>query len=159
MRIRSLKKTDSHACHAVLLRAVHEGTSGFYTRQQQNAWAPKTSFDKAQWTTRLTKGYSVGGFDWRGRLQGFFTMGHDGHVDFAYVLPHRRRSGLAGQLYAHCEEHARLSGLALLTTDASHLAKSFFEKQGWQAIAAQTVIRDGIGIENFRMEKTITPFL
>ena len=95
-----------------------------------------------------------------GKIVGFFTMGTDGHIDFAYVLPNEMGKGTAGALYEACETKARAMGLPLMTTDASHLARRFFEKHGWHATAQQVVIRTGadgesVGIENTRMEKAL----
>lgn len=79
----------------------------------------------------------------------------DAHIDFAYVALEEMGKGTAAKLYEYCEAHARTQGFSILTTEASHLAKRFFLKRGWHVEAAQTVIRDGVGIENFRMEKRL----
>jgi putative acetyltransferase len=151
MQIRPLTHRDAAACHAIFHSAVHDGARQHYTVEQLNAWAP-SKLPASGWAARLTQGFAVGAKRF-GRLVGFFTLGRDGHIDFAYVLPNEMGKGTAGALYEACEGQARAWGLDVMDTEASHLARRFFEKRGWHVTAQQVVIRDGVGIENFRMEK------
>ena len=151
MKLRPLTPKDAAACYGVFYHAVHEGTAAHYSLEQRRAWAPSQT-PPEDWSRRLCEGFAICATRW-GKLVGFFTMGHDGHIDFAYVLPKEMRKGTAGRLYEACERHARQQGLRLLTTEASHLALRFFEKHGWKPVAKQVVIRQGVGIENTRMEK------
>jgi putative acetyltransferase len=153
MKLRPLTAHDANACHAVFFRAVHEGARAHYSDEQRQAWAP-LSTPPANWPDRLIAGFAICATRW-GKIVGFFTMGTDGHIDFAYVLPSEMGKGSAGKLYDACETHARTQGLTVLSTEASHLARRFFEKRGWRVLAKQVVIRDGVGIENYRMEKDL----
>lgn len=159
MKIRALKlrpvtAQDADACYALFYRTVHGGTGAFYTAAQRAAWAPARDQAPDTWPARLTAGYAICATRW-GRLKGFFTMGHDGHIDFAYVALQEMGKGTAATLYDACEAEALRLGLSFMETEASHLARRFFEKRGWRVVARQTVIRDGVGIENFRMEKAL----
>ncbi|GAA3870774.1 GNAT family N-acetyltransferase [Celeribacter arenosi] len=154
MRLRELTLSDGPRCYAILHRTVLGGTGAFYTEAQRNAWAPQTPRDLDGFSRRLVAGFAIGATKW-GRLVGFFTMGHDGHIDFAYVALEEMGKGTARRLYDACEAEARKLGLAEMTTEASHLARRFFEKRGWVVVARQTVIRDSVGIENFRMKKVL----
>jgi putative acetyltransferase len=53
------------------------------------------------------------------------------------------------------EARARDAGIARLTTNASRVAKPFFLRRGFALLAAQTVERRGVAIENFAMEKIL----
>ena len=154
MKISPLTQADADMCYDVFLHAVHEGTGDFYTKTQQLAWAPLRTSRPKDWSECVTQGYALTAKRW-GKIVGFMTMGTDGHIDFAYVLPNEMGKGTATKLYEACEAEARRLGLSVMDTEASHLAKRFFEKHGWQVTARQTVIRDGVGIENFRMEKSL----
>ena len=151
-KMRRLTQSDAQRCYAVLRRAVHEGAGQVYSAEQCAAWAPPHPPDN--WAARACAGYAVCATRW-GRILGFFTMGRDGHIDFAYVLPKVMGTGVAARLYEACEDEARRLGLTEMHTEASHLARRFFEKRGWRVIARQTVIRNSVGIENFRMEKQL----
>lgn len=152
--VRPITAKDADACYALFHRTVHGGTGAFYTAAQRAAWAPDRDHAPKTWPARLTAGYAICATRW-GRLKGFFTMGHDGHIDFAYVALEEMGKGTAAKLYDACETEARRLGLPYMDTEASHLARRFFEKRGWRVTARQTVIRDGVGIENFRMEKAL----
>lgn len=154
MKLSPLTQNDADVCYDVFFRAVHGGTDAFYSAPQQSAWAPARTSAPNDWPQRLTQGFALGAKRW-GKIVGFMTMGHDGHIDFAYVLPSEMGKGTAGKLYDACETEARRLGLEVMDTEASHLAKRFFEKRAWHVTARQMVIRDGVGIENFRMEKEL----
>lgn len=158
MKIRPIIPKDARACYAVFFRAVHEGAAAQYSVEQRRAWAPSKT-PPEEWSARLGAGFAICATRW-GKVVGFFTMGEDGHIDFAYVLPSEMGKGAparsaAGRLYEACETHARQRDLPILTTEASHLAQRFFEKRGWRRVAKQVVIRNGVGIENTRMEKDL----
>ncbi|SFI55601.1 GNAT family N-acetyltransferase [Celeribacter neptunius] len=154
LKLRTLSEADADACYALFHRTVHGGTGAFYEAEQRAAWAPDRPHAPETWPARLTEGFSICAT--RGsRIVGFFTMGHDGHIDFAYVALEEMGKGTAARLYEACETEARRLGLQHMETEASHLARRFFEKRGWRVVARQTVIRDSVGIENFRMEKRL----
>jgi putative acetyltransferase len=154
MKLSPISPKDATGCYDVFFHAVHSGTDRFYTPDQQAAWAPPRHEIPSNWPDRLTQGFAVCAKKW-GKIVGFMTMGHDGHIDFAYVLPTEMGKGTAGKLYDACESEARHLKLEVMDTEASHLAKRFFEKRGWRVTARQMVIRNGVGIENFRMEKEL----
>lgn len=154
MKVRALTQGDAEACYALFYDSVHNGTAAFYDKAQRDAWAPTRDGAPFDWSIKLTCGVSLCATKWS-KIVGFFTLGADGHIDFAYVAPNEMGKGTAGVLYEACEAEARRLGLTILDTEASHLAKRFFEKRGWQVDARQTVIRNGVGIENFRMSKVL----
>ena len=76
----------------------------------------------------------------------------DGYLDFAYVAPDAMGQGVAKALYDAILAVAEKAGLARLTSEASHLARRFFERQGWRVVEEQSVARNGVTLTNFRME-------
>ncbi|SLN31025.1 putative N-acetyltransferase YafP [Aquimixticola soesokkakensis] len=153
MRIRTFHRRDAAACQRVFLRAVHLGTAPHYTAAERAAWAGEDVASDV-WEARLSRQWTFVAKGLRG-VEGFLTLGRDGHIDFLYVLPEQRRSGLAGQLYCAAVACAQRAGLRQLDTQASHLARRFFEKRDWQVTARQSVIRNGVALTNFRMEKRL----
>ncbi|MBK5933774.1 GNAT family acetyltransferase [Rhodovulum imhoffii] len=151
-RLRPARPGDGPAAYALFHAAVHEGVAHFYTVPERTAWAP--AIPPPDWETRLLEGHGLIASR-MGQMAGFMVMGADGFIDLAYVRPREMGRGVADILYAAQEAHARTLGLALLQTEASHLARRFFLRHGWRQVARQSVIRNGVTLTNFRMEKQL----
>lgn len=152
LRIRPGRPGDGPGAAKVFHAAVHEGARRHYTKDERAAWSPAPP-EGAAWEARLLSGTCLVATDWRGRVQGFMTLGRDGYLDYAYVAPRWMGRGVADTLYARIEVQARVDGLPQLSTEASHLARAFFTRHGWYTDARQAVIRHGVAIANFRMSK------
>ncbi|MGC8202924.1 GNAT family N-acetyltransferase [Aliiroseovarius sp. PTFE2010] len=152
--IRPFAQKDARACYAVFRDAVLWGTAPHYALDEREAWAGPAHMP-ADWTARLDEQITWVAQGSRARIEGFLTVGHDGHIDFFYIAPARRGTGLAARLYEQAEAHCRAQGLTIMTTAASHLARAFLTRRGWQTEARQSVIRASVAITNFRMSKTI----
>lgn len=148
--IRPYAAADAPACHAVFRAAALSGSAPHYNRAEREAWAGAEDLPET-WAARLGEQTTWVAQGARARIEGFLTLGRDGHIDFFYVLPARRGTGLAGRLYDKAEGHARAAGLTGMTTEASHLARAFLTRRGWTTEARQSVIRASVPITNFRM--------
>lgn len=151
--VRDFHERDAESCHRVFYDAVHQGARDFYTEIERIAWAPHDS-PSDRWAGRLADNKTMVAAAER-RILGFMSLTLEGHLDLAFVTPQAMGTGIAGRLYAKLESWAIQNGLAVLTTDASHLAKRFFTRQGWDILAQQSVISNGHPIVNFRMEKRL----
>ncbi|MEL7214178.1 MAG: GNAT family N-acetyltransferase [Pseudomonadota bacterium] len=149
MWVRRYQLGDASACAVLFYRAVHEGASTAYTEAQRDAWAkdvPQTEY----WHRHLSHDICfVAERD--GVIAGFMTLEEDGHLGLAYVAPEEMGKGTAAALYAALLNQAVVKHLKSLTTEASHLARPFFEKFGWQVVTPQQVERHGVLIPNFKM--------
>lgn len=152
-RIRPLAPGDPPALHAIFFRAVREGAAAAYSDAQRAAWAADPEMP-ADWPRRLADQVTVVA-EAAGRPIGFMTLGRDGHLDLAYVLPEAMGTGVAAALHDRLLAEAEKLGLARLDTEASHLARRFFARQGWTVIAEQQIERRGQTLTNFRMEKRL----
>lgn len=151
--VRPYRAADCQPTFAVFFDAVHNGTAAYYTAEEREAWAA-TDVPPDGWHPRLADHITyVAPFG--SGIAGFMTMGRDGHIDLAYVAPAHTRSGVGDALYAALLTQARALGLGLMDTEASHLAKRFFLRHGWQIEARQSVIRQGVALTNFRMFKPL----
>lgn len=153
MLIRICAEGDVADCYEVFWRAVHEGAVSAYSEEERQAWAPDTRMP-ADWPDRLLRHLTFVAIR-DARLRGFMTLGRDGHLDLAYVLPEERGRGTAAKLHEAVEDAARDLGLGWLTTDASLLALPFLLRRGWRRVARQSVIRAGVPLTSFRMEKRL----
>ncbi len=134
-------------------RAVHSVDPGSYSPEQQEAWAP-TPPDYAAWALRLERKRPwlalIGD-----RLAGFIELDPDGHIDCLYVHPDVQRRGVAAALYAHLEGQARRRRLSRLYVVASLVARPFFERRGFRQLKVNRVLRNGIELMNFTLEKDL----
>ncbi|MGG7644497.1 GNAT family N-acetyltransferase [Rhodovulum sp. YNF3179] len=152
-RLRRYRAGDAAATHDVFFRAVHEGAGHHYSTAERAAWAPGPGMPR-DWPQRLGAHLTWVALK-RRRVVGFATLGRDGHLDLFYVLPEAMGGRVAPALYDRLEAEARARALPRMDTAASHLARSFLARRGWAVLARQSVIRDGVPITNFRMEKLL----
>lgn len=147
--IREGAEADAAACMAVYVDAIRNGTASHYTPEQSLAWAPTEEIE--DWLPpRLETGTTW--IAWSDtRAEGFLTLTDDGHLDFFFVRPDARKSGLAAALYDCMMEETKAREQAQLTTYASHLARSFLEKRGWRVIEGETTTRHGVELKRWKM--------
>jgi len=152
LALRPYRATDRAACAAVFRRAVREGAARFYDAAQREAWAPDPAVPRgadkllAQWCVVAERDGSVAGF---------MSLTPEGYLDMAFVLPEEMGRGTAAALHAALLARARAAGLMRLTTHASHLARRFFARQGWQLDKAETVTLRGQRLDRFAMSRDL----
>lgn len=155
VKVREFRPADAQATRAIFHDAVLAGTSAHYTRSQRVAWAGGRIAPPG-WVTRLRRQHTLVATQ-DGRVLGFMSMAtnedNSGYIDLAFVMPTLMGSGIATRIYAALEDWALKVGLTRFTTEASHLARPFFIRQGWTVEAMQTVDIRGQLLENFRMVK------
>lgn len=150
MKIREYEPDDLPELMALFRRSVLEGASRDYNPEQLSAWAD--TVEQQTWAERLA-GQTVAVCEMDEGIGGFASMGANGHLDFMFVHPEHLRRGIASMLYSHLETWADAQGIERIYTEASLTAKPFFEKQGFAVIVRQTVERNDVTLNNFRMEK------
>ncbi len=83
----------------------------------------------------------------------------DGHLDMLYCHPDHTRFGLANQLLASAESHARTTGIGRLYTEASELARGAFERAGYAVTHRRDfdigTAQQPVPIHNYAMEKLL----
>ena len=93
--------------------------------------------------------------DEQDRVIAFIDLEPDGHIDRLFCAPEAASRGIASQLYDRVETAAREQGIARLFTEASELARRFFERKGFTVLERQDKILRGVPIHNYRMAKTL----
>lgn len=151
--IRPFDDADAAAAARIFYEAVHQGAAGHYDERQRNAWAKQVP-ETEPWRRRLRSQHTyVAEAD--SELIGYMTLDDLGQIDLAFVSPAWIGKGVARALYERVERHAIELGLERLTTEASHMARKHFERQGWSVVKRQTVERHRVSMVNFVMQKTI----
>lgn len=155
VRIRSCHAGDAPPLFAVFTEAVRTGAASHYTAAQCAAWAPLDTMP-ASWPDLLaaldTRVAESGG-----EIAGFMAATPDGYVDLAFVRPRWMGRSVAQALHDDLLERARARGLTRLSTHASHPARRFFARNGWQVDHPETVDRNGEQLERFAMSLTLDP--
>jgi len=134
-------------------RSVHAIDRTLYTNEQLNAWAP-SPVDYGAWQRRLARKQPWLALH-HDRVVGFIELDPDGHIDALYTDPELQRRGIASLLYRRLERTARERGLGRLRVEASAVARPFFTRQGFRLQGTQRVVRQGMVLLNFRMQKSL----
>ena len=153
VRIRKYCEADAAELGELFFQSVRTGARKHYNKQQREAWAPSVP-DVGEWLGKHSSPETFVAEDDLG-LAGFMTLGKDGRIDLAYVRPDVIGLGVAHSLYKSIECAALKIGLKKLFSEASEMAKPFFERQGWILVETQTVERMGVRLINYQMEKEI----
>lgn len=90
-------------------------------------------------------------------MVGFVELEGDGRLDMFYCRRDIVGRGVGTLLYAAVEERARGLGLGGIFTEASITARPFFEGRGFAVLERNVVLRHGVELVNFSMEKVLRP--
>lgn len=154
--IRTYEPHDAADVADVFYRSVREVALSDYTVAQVKAWVPGRP-DVEQMQLRCTDGRLVlVAADEQDRLVAFIDREPDGHIDRLFCAPEAVGRGIASLLYDEIEAAARNQGIRRLFTEASELARRFFERKGFTVLARQEKILRGVSIHNYRMAKALT---
>lgn len=148
--IRWAQPGDSDALGRIMFDAIHGGDSP-YSAEQLRAWLPEPNSRRA-WSGRLAR-QRVAVAEDEGRPVGFMTLGDDGNIDLAFILPDYRRQGLFRDLLQQIEDSARDAGIDQLWTHASLMAEGPFKATGFVIDQTEYVERSGQTLKRFRMHK------
>ncbi len=152
MKIRNFTDEDLAAVAALFTASIHGLAIDHYDAAQRAAWAPQPP-DLSEWNLRL-QGLNTLLAETHGQLAGFLAYAPDGHIDLLYTAPDRPRRGVASALYAAAEAALFASGVRRLYTEASLVARPFFERQGFEIREVQDVERRGLVFRRYAMDKT-----
>ena len=153
--IRAYQPGDAADVADVFYRSVHGVAVSDYSAEQVIAWAPERR-DAGQENRRCGDGRLVlVAAGESGRVVAFIDLEPDGHIDRLYCAPEAAGRGVASRLYDAIETAARAQGIGRLFTEASELARRFFERKGLTVLERQDMIVRGVPIHNYRMDKTL----
>ena len=153
MRVRPYTAADVDELIALFRASVRTVARRDYTLAQVLAWAPD-AIDRTGWAARLAAS-STWVAALGDRAAGFINLDPDGHLDNLFVHADCQGRGVASLLLRRLEASAVARGLARLFTEASITARPFFERRGFRVITAQTVVRRGEELTNYRMERPL----
>ena len=148
MKLREYKTTDCEQMAKLFYNTVHSVNAKDYTEEQLNVWAAG-SVDLQEWNQSFLKHKTVVAVE-DDEIVGFGDIDQSGYLDRLYVHMNYPGMGIASAIY---NELARAVLGDLITTHASITAKPFFEHRGYKVALEQEVVRQGIKLKNYVMEK------
>jgi putative acetyltransferase len=153
--IRTYEPHDAAAVADVFYRSAREVALSDYSVDQVRAWVPARP-DAARTHLRCSDGRLVlVATGEQGYVVAFIDLEPDGHIDRLFCAPEAVGQGIASQLYDAIEGAAREQRIGRLFTEASELARRFFERKGFIVLARQDKVLRGVPIHNYRMAKTL----
>lgn len=155
--IRTFRPGDEHALQDIHFASITRVGPQAYNPAQVAAWANKTRepwewLDWHRYGDRITIAFTP-----RGEAAAFTLLEADGHLDMLYCHPDHVRQGHALRLVEEASAFGRNVGLAMITTDASELARPVFLAAGYREEQRQDFLLDGVPIHNYAMCKDLVP--
>ncbi|MDQ0087831.1 putative acetyltransferase [Paenibacillus anaericanus] len=156
MKIRKFQDSDITQIVTLFYETVHSVNKQDYSQEQLDAWAPhdEKPIRLQTWSDSMRHNitYVVENND---IIVGFADLIPDGHLDRLYVHKDFQGQGIASTLVNKLESEATDLGLVEINADASISARPFFEKHGYRVLHSQTVERNGVTLNNFKMIKLL----
>lgn len=150
MIIRQYVPTDCEDLANLFYLTVHTVNAKDYTKEQLNAWATG-NIDLEEWDNSFCKHYSIVSVE-NNIIVGFGDIDKSGYLDRLYVHKDYQRQGIATAI---CDKLEQAIKVNKIITHSSITAKPFFELRGFKVIKEQQVIRNGIALTNYVMEKQV----
>jgi len=148
MTLRNYRPADCGELAELFYSTVHTVNAQDYTAEQLDAWADG-AIDLAEWNESFLRHLTLVAEEGR-RLTGFGDMTPDGYLDRLYVHQDLQGRGIASAICDRLEREVRAE---VFTVHASITARPFFEKRGYVTVKAQRVLRRGVALVNYVMEK------
>lgn len=148
MIIRKYQSLDCKELTELFYNTVHAINAKDYTKEQLNVWATG-HIDLEKWNQSLQEHYSVVAID-NEIIVGFGDIDKTGYLDRLFVHANYQGKGIATAI---CNELEQVVEIDKITTHASITAKPFFDSRGYKVIKEQQVVKNGISLTNYLMEK------
>ena len=153
--VRDYVRGDAEPICRLFYETVRTVNLGDYSPEQVRAWAPEVP-DPDAWHGRMSGRHTLVA-DEGGEVVGFAELEEDGHLDMLYCRPDAVGRGVGSRLYAAVEERARGLGVGRISTEASITARPFFVRHGFRVVRRNVVVRHGVELVNFSMDKVLQP--
>ena len=147
MLIRAYQPADCPVLAQLFYDTIHTVNAQDYTPEQLAVWATG-EVDLAAWDHSFQTHYSLVAVA-DGIIVGFGDIDQTGYLDRLFVHKDYQGQGIATALCDNLERQAP----GKITTHASITAKPFFQKRGYRIVREQHILRQGITLTNFVMEK------
>ena len=148
MCLREYKPADCEQLAELFYNTVHSINAKDYAEEQLNVWATGR-VDLQEWNLSFLKHKTIVAIK-NDEIVGFGDIDDSGYLDRLFV--HKDYQGM-GVASAICNELESSVQGKTITLHASITAKPFFQQRGYRVVKEQKVIRQGIALTNYVMEK------
>lgn len=148
MQLREYQHSDCEQLAELFYQTVHNVNAKDYTKEQLDVWATG-KVDLCEWNSSFLKHKTIVAVE-NGKIVGFGDMDSTGYLDRLYVHKDYQRKGVASGI---CDALEAFSKGKTFITHASITSKPFFEHRGYRVVKEQKVLRQGIALTNYVMEK------
>lgn len=131
-------------------QTVHTINANDYTKEQLDVWATG-KLDLEEWNRSFSRNDTMVAIK-DDKIVGFGDIDKTGYLDRLYVHKDYQHQGIATAI---CDKLEREFCVDKIVVHASITAKPFFISRGYKVIKEQQVVRKGISLTNYVMEKSI----
>lgn len=153
MKLRKYQTKDCVIMAELFYHTVHTINKKDYTQEQLEVWADG-NMDLIKWNLSFLENNTLL-IEEKGRIVGFGDMDATGYLDRLYVHKDYQGKGIATTILKTLENQVERKQINCFTTYTSITAKPFFTKMGYHIKKENIVIKKGISLKNYQMEKQI----
>lgn len=148
MMLRIYNSSDCEFLAELFYQTVHNVNAKDYTKEQLDVWATG-KVNLHEWDKSFSEHFTIVAIE-NEIIVGFGDIDKTGYLDRLYVHKDYQRQGIATAICNKLEQS--VNGEKIIT-HASITAKPFFEQRGYRTVKEQQIIRNGISLTNYLMEK------
>jgi len=152
--IREYRSEDTQDLANIYFNTIHRVNIKHYTQEQVDVWAPESSLQGDGWARKFSRTKPIIAVV-RGEIVGFAEFEPNGHIDCFYCHHEWIGKGVGSALMEEVFARAKKWKINHIFSEVSITARPFFEKQGFVIVTAQTILRNGIELVNYKMEKIL----
>lgn len=152
VRLRDYRLDDVQALACIYFNTIHRINTTHYTQEQVDAWAPKSSLETEGWAKKFLRTKPIVAVV-GDQVVGFAEFEPNGHIDCFYCHHEWIGKGVGFALMDEILSRAKRQNISRIFAEVSITAKPFFERQGFVVITEQTIIRKGVELTNYKMER------
>ena len=152
--IRDYEPKDVESLARIFYNTIHKVNIQHYTKEQIDAIAPISSLETEGWAKKFARTNPIIATI-EDQIVGFAEFWSNGQIDCFYCHHDWIGKKVGSVLMNEILKRAKKNNNKHIFADVSITAKPFFEKYGFKVITEQTVVRSGVSLINFKMERTV----
>ncbi len=152
--VRDYRPEDAQALAEIFFNTIHRINIKDYTQEQVDVWAPDSSLEEEGWKKKFLRTNPIVAVV-EDKVVGFAEFEPNGHIDCFYCHHEWIGRGVGSALMSEIFRRANNSVIDCIFSEVSITAKPFFEKQGFIVLSEQTILRKGVELTNYKMEKRL----